>query len=209
MDGVQAGRALAERHAADSGDDRISVDRGRSLLNFSEVTGVGDWSLRSALSRMAQPEPVRVGRVLESVRRLDAVLHHFRSTLEQQAAICERPADDSGTTERYPDVRTADIARLAADGFDVDSVLTGYTQEDVMLHPVSDDERAALPVLVAAVQFERLSTALNGWAHQGPGDEPIELFDQACDDIEALLDQLGVPKETGPPGAGGRSRPSR
>jgi len=208
MNGVQAGRALAERHGADTGINQISVDRGRSLLNFSEVTGVGDWSLRSALCRMAQPEPVRVGRVLESVRRLDAVLHHFRPALEQQPAFCERPVDDSGTTDRYPDVRTADIARLAADGFEIDSILTGYTEDDAIA-PVDDEERAALPILVAAVRFERLSAVLTGWAHQGPGHQPIELFDRACDDIEALLDRLGVPRETGPPGPGGRSRPGR
>jgi hypothetical protein len=44
------------------------------LVDFSERSRVGDWSLRSALCRYAQPQPKRVSEVLEVVRRIEAAL---------------------------------------------------------------------------------------------------------------------------------------
>ena len=50
------------------------------LLNYAERPRVGDWSLRSALVRFAQPEPEAAAELLRAVRRLDAVLpHHDKS----------------------------------------------------------------------------------------------------------------------------------
>lgn len=45
------------------------------LVDFAERSRVGDWSLRSALCRYAQPQPKRVSEVLEVVRRVEAALH--------------------------------------------------------------------------------------------------------------------------------------
>jgi hypothetical protein len=45
------------------------------LLAFAERSRAGDWSLRSALVRYAQANPVRVSQVLELVRRIEAGLH--------------------------------------------------------------------------------------------------------------------------------------
>ena len=53
------------------------------LIDYAETERVGQWSLRSALVRYAQPEPVRAGHVLELVRRLDAALGPSRSMLEK------------------------------------------------------------------------------------------------------------------------------
>jgi hypothetical protein len=53
------------------------------LLDVAERSRVGDWSLRSALVRYAQAEPVRVSRVLEVVRRLEAGLKPHQKALEQ------------------------------------------------------------------------------------------------------------------------------
>ena len=219
MDSAEAGRALAQRHIADvdkadadkTGSGKVVIDRSRSLLEFSEVTGLGDWSLRSALSRLAQPEPARVGRLLESVRRLEAVLNHVRPSLERHGAICRRPGQGPGSGEEegetYPDVRTADLARLIADGHDPNAVAAGYEQAEV--EPLDDDERAALPLLVIAVQFEQLAATLADWANESRADRPVDDFDQACATIESSLDELEVPRESGRPGAGrgpGRSR---
>ena len=41
---------------------------------YADVARDGDWTLRSALVRFAQPEPVRAGVVLELVRRTDGAL---------------------------------------------------------------------------------------------------------------------------------------
>lgn len=51
--------------------DPAELDR---LVDVAECARVGDWSLRSALCRYAQPEPVRVGQVLEVVRRTEFAL---------------------------------------------------------------------------------------------------------------------------------------
>lgn len=45
------------------------------LVEFAERSRLGDWSLRSALCRYAQPQPQRVSEVLECVRRIEAALH--------------------------------------------------------------------------------------------------------------------------------------
>lgn len=42
-----------------------------SVLNYAERPRVDDWSLRSALVRYAQPDPVRVGQLLDLVRRIE------------------------------------------------------------------------------------------------------------------------------------------
>jgi hypothetical protein len=69
------------------------------LLDTAERSRTGDWSLRSALTRYAQPQPRRVGAVLEVLRRTTGALHphlkHLRS--EGQAlwdALDAPPAED-------------------------------------------------------------------------------------------------------------------
>jgi hypothetical protein len=44
------------------------------IVDFAERSRLGDWSLRSALCRYAQPQPKRVSEVLEVVRRIEAAL---------------------------------------------------------------------------------------------------------------------------------------
>jgi hypothetical protein len=46
------------------------------LAEFADAPRSGDWSLRSALVRFAQPEPTRAGAVLELVRRTEGALKH-------------------------------------------------------------------------------------------------------------------------------------
>lgn len=217
-DAVQAGRALAEQHVALAARlDKPSVDRDRSLLNFSEVTYVGDWSLRSALCRLAQPEPVRVGRVLESVRRLDALFHHAQRSLERYPAWSVRPgstltatlADGVGADLDqqccYGDARTADAARLVESGLSLNDVVDGYGGAEGV-EPFTPDELAVLPALAVGVRFEALTEVMTSWADRGPEHRPVEALDQACDEIEARLDELGVPRESGRPPRGSRSR---
>lgn len=45
------------------------------LVDVAERSRAGDWSLRSALVRYAQPQPVRVSQVVELVRRIEVALH--------------------------------------------------------------------------------------------------------------------------------------
>lgn len=55
-----------------------------ALVAYAERSRVGDWSLRSALCRYAQPQPVRVSEVLELVRRIEFSLHKQSSRLVKE-----------------------------------------------------------------------------------------------------------------------------
>jgi hypothetical protein len=55
-----------------------------ALVAYEERPRVGDWSLRSALCRYAQPEPVRVSEVLELVRRIEFAAHKPLSRLAKE-----------------------------------------------------------------------------------------------------------------------------
>jgi hypothetical protein len=53
------------------------------LIEFAERSRVGDWSLRSALTRYAQPQPQRVSDVLDLVRRIEFAMGAHRPTVER------------------------------------------------------------------------------------------------------------------------------
>jgi hypothetical protein len=57
------------------------------LVYVTERTRVGDWSLRSALVRYAQPEPQRVSNLLEQVRRIETALHALAKPLQQDGPV--------------------------------------------------------------------------------------------------------------------------
>ena len=56
------------------------------LVAFSERPRAGDWSLRSALTRYAQPQPQRVSVVLDSVRRIEFALQPQSARLAKEGA---------------------------------------------------------------------------------------------------------------------------
>jgi hypothetical protein len=75
----------------------IRPDELASLVDLAERPRRDDWSLRAALVRYAQPEPVRVARLLELVRRVEFALDAQRRTLESEGpAIWAAVEDPSG-----------------------------------------------------------------------------------------------------------------
>lgn len=192
------GRRLAERHR-----EPVEAAPDGSLLNHAESARVGDWSLRSALVRFAQPEPVRAANLLELVRRLDAVLHHVARPLERHTVRCDRALgpDLDGVEaalggpdalDPYPDTRGADLARVARalpEGFPV--VLTAYEREQ----PLDPEERPAIPLLEVALDLDGLAATLTAWADRGPADPPAVEVDVTCAAVRARMDELGVPAE--------------
>jgi hypothetical protein len=54
------------------------------LLDFAERPRTRDWSLRAALCRYAQPQPVRVSAVLELVRRIEFALNPHSKVVERE-----------------------------------------------------------------------------------------------------------------------------
>lgn len=172
-------------------------------MGYAESPRSGDWSLRSALVRLAQPEPVRAGAVLELVRRCDGALHPYVRALESTTVWCDRSltidtvGDEPGRP--HPDSRASDLARLVRSSpDDLDAVLAGYTA----LAPLSDDERGALPLLLVALDLDELGDVLAGWADAGPHDPPLGVVDEVCARVFDELGSLGVPRETGPPRRG-------
>ncbi len=210
LDGSEIGRRLAERHAADDRPD--GVDEVASLLNYAEAPHTGDWTLRSSLVRLAQPDPARVGALLQVMRRLDAPLHHVTRALQANPANSDLGLlDDPGSalagpavdtvTETVPDIRLADVARVIAAGLDEASVVDGYRS----VVDLGQEEQLALPLLVVAVAFDRLARELADWADAGSDDPPLAAVERVTAQALARLDELGVPEETPPP-RGGRNR---
>ncbi len=182
------------------------MDPVRSLLNYAECPHDGDWTLRSGLTRLAQPHPVLVGQLLDLSRRLDAPLHHVRRILEANVVVCDRALDPSNLatdpTDPYGDIRTADLARLVDAGCEPEALLAGYCRE----HELEGEEQRAVPLLAVAVVFERIAAVVAGWALTGPADPPVDDVERHLVGVAAELDRLGVPEESWRPPQGGRNR---
>ncbi|MEO0494044.1 MAG: hypothetical protein AAF081_11565 [Actinomycetota bacterium] len=198
-----AGHRLAERHAASP----TTPDPDLTLVNHAESPRVDDWTLRSALVRLASPEPQLVADLLVLVRRLDATLRQAASILAKQTVVCDRALGldtvDGDPIEPYPDTRTADLARLATTaGDDADVVVEAYLAE-AELGPA---EIAALPLLGVALTFDALTDELVDWARIAPAPAPVSRIRETIDEVQSRLDELGVPVEEPPPGRGRRRR---
>ncbi|MGI9615336.1 MAG: hypothetical protein ACR2QO_20665 [Acidimicrobiales bacterium] len=181
----EAGRQLAKQHEESAVDAAAGAGTSAPLVHYAESTRKGDWSLRSALVRLAQPEPVRAGAVLELVRRCDASLSPFGSRLENERI------SDLARIQQHDDERFAEL-------------LEGYEAES----PLSDEEIAALPYLGVAVTLEELAVVLSDWAGAGaPDPPPRETVDALCATAFEQLESLGAPREEqpGPPGRRGRA----
>ena len=194
-----AGRLLAERHLANPADPEPSG----SLVNYAESPRHDDWTLRSALVRLAQSQPQLVADLLQRVRRLDAVLHHVARPLERHTVVCDRALDldtvDGDIVDAYPDARTADLARLAARaGDEGDVVIESY----LAVVDLDAEEVAALPLLGVARGFDQLADQLVAWAVTAPSPAPIDSVTAVITAAQARMDELGVPVEERPPRRG-------
>jgi hypothetical protein len=70
-----------------------------ALVDYQERSRVGDWSLRSALCRYAQPQPQRVSAVLEVVRRIEAVLQPVQSRFAKEGPAIWAALDGDGADD--------------------------------------------------------------------------------------------------------------
>lgn len=201
-----AGRALAGRHL---GGGPVDADPDATLLNYAEMGRTGDWSLRSAMVRLALPEPMIVVEIATVVRRLDTVLHHVATPLAKQTVVCDRGLSIATVAgdpiEPYPDTRAADVARLVASaGTHRDAVIEAFAAEVEL----SQEERIALPLLGVALDLDAMARALADWAVTAPAPPPLDLVRSTCTRVQARMDELGVPVEQGGP-PDGRSRGRR
>lgn len=199
--------ALARAHA----EPATALPDDRRLVDYAESSRAGDWSLRSALVRFAQPEPVRAGAVLELIRRTDGALKPHRRRLEAAAAPAhpgldpDQFVDDGGTVsirpdaERVADAPAADLARAVHRLADGDEVVARYV-EAAGPDPTFD----AIPLLVAALELDDIAEALVPWAQVHDGPPPVAVVDERAAAAFTRLADLDVPRETGgrPPGRG-------
>lgn len=180
----------------------IPTDEGLRLAGYAEWPHVDDWTLRSALVRLAQPEPLLGGALLEAARRLDAALHPLTRSLEQHLVVCDAglssvtddaPAVGGTPAEPYVDARATDLARLAAHpGISGDDLTAAYDRHE----PLDDDEITAVPLLGVAVEIDRLARALAAWAANEPRPAPpVAAVDATIRTVVAQLDTIGVPHE--------------
>ena len=194
--------ALVERHARP-----VPADDGIRLADYAESSRVGDWSLRSALVRFAQPEPLRASAVLELLRRTDGALHPHRRLLES-TLVATDPALAPGPDGLAPagpprlDARAADLARVLARVPAGPEVVDAYAG----LVDLDPTERAAADVLVVALVLDALADRLAAWADDRTDPPPTDPVDAASRRAFALLGELGVPRETRPERPPGRRR---
>lgn len=203
MDARAAGRLLAARHA-----DPVPPDPECALVAYAESPRAGDWSLRSALVRLAQPDPVRAGAVLELIRWCDGGVRPYTRLLERTSVWCDRALTlegvGGGPVEPCADGRATDLARVARSAPTLfDGVIAGYAAET----DLGDEELAAVPLLVIALDLDELADVLTDWADAGPDDPPLRAVDEACHRVFDALAEAGVPRETRPAGMARRGRP--
>lgn len=63
------------------------------------------------------------------------------------------------------------------------------------VEPTATDD-PAVPLLAVALEFDELADVVTVWAHDIREPRPNNAVDQACARIEALLELLGVPRES-------------
>jgi len=198
-----AARILAERHS-----EPAPPQPEHSILNLAESPRADDWSLRAALVRLAQPEPVRAGAVLEIVRRCQGALQPLARALERHTVWTGpglRPCSVTGSADggwrladggdRRADIRVVDLARLAnGDPAALDVVAEAYGAAA----PLDPEEVAALGLVAAAVAIDGLADELARWAVTAAGPPPLAAVDRLCRRLAPELDRLGIPREMRP-----------
>ena len=69
------------------------------LLDVAERPRVAQWSLRAALTRYAQPEPLRASAIIELVRRIEGALRPHAKRLASDGVAVWAAVQDGATTD--------------------------------------------------------------------------------------------------------------
>jgi hypothetical protein len=130
------------------------------LLAYAERPRVDDWSLRSALTRYGQPQPLRASRLTEIMRRLDRGLSMHAAEIEGDGAarweaVAAARADDAAgelllaaaAVDRFADALAAWAVARAGD------------RPDAALDAVADDVEACVERLGIPKEEERPNRA--------------------------------------------------
>ncbi len=184
--------ALARVHHGTDATD------GPRLIDYAESPRVGGWTLRSALVRVAQPEPVRASAVLELIRRTDGALadHRRRLDAEHVPTVPGLDADDAtpeaiGRLPKVWDARVSDLGRVLAFVPDGEAVVSAYLASE----SPDADAASAVPLLAAVAELDALADRLAAWADARTGPPPNDDLDRIAGSVFQRLAQLGVPRE--------------
>lgn len=136
-----------------------------ALLDASERSRVGDWSLRAALCRYAQPHPGRVRDVLELVRRIDAALHPEAKRLDRQGELLWAVLDN-GAVAAPEDAQLVGILRALRELDELGDVLAEWAEDRA-----GQDPRSAIDATIASVtrQLDALGVAREERTGPPPG----------------------------------------
>lgn len=162
----------------------LEPERLAELVDLAERPRTGDWSVRAALCRYAQPQPERSAAVLSVLRRVEAEFGRNLATLRSDGAELLEGALAAGGAD-------ADLgADLTAGGNDVTA---------------TDSEHLLVGLLVVASVLDDLGDVLATWAVDRSGERPDGEVDDVLQRVVPRLEQLGVAEEAPPP-RGARSR---
>jgi hypothetical protein len=113
------------------------------LVDYAERPRRGDWSLRSALVRYAQPEPQRVNDILELVRRVDAALAKSAAGLSREGPAFWDALEQDGTE---PDAYVVGVLRTARELDALGEVLADWAVDRAGDGPNADVDRVVADV---------------------------------------------------------------
>ncbi len=124
-----------------------------ALVDFAERPRIGDWSLRSALVRYAQPEPERSSRILDLVRRIEWALQpHLKLLGTDGPALWA--ALSAGTTPSGPAGFVVELLAAMRELDAVGDVLARWADDRSTPRPDDDVDRLVADV---ATRVERLA----------------------------------------------------
>ena len=103
------------------------------VVDFAERSRVGDWSLRSALVRYAEGQPVRVRDLLEQVRRTETAFHALGKVLEKRGP--ELWAAVEGGTPAEDDAKVVDLLRAAIELDQLGDTLAAWAEDRIGSRP--------------------------------------------------------------------------
>ena len=97
------------------------------VVDFAERSRVGDWSLRSALVRYAEGQPVRVSQLIPQVRRAEAALHALGKVFEQRGPELWTAVGEGDATP--DDAKVVDLVRAAIELDRLGDVLAAWAED--------------------------------------------------------------------------------
>lgn len=100
------------------------------LVDFAERPRCDDWSLRAALTRYAQPEPKRVGDLLEVVRWLEYGLRPHLKTVQRDGPALWQQLRAGGASGPV-----VDLLQLVADLDRLGDALAGWASDSSQPRP--------------------------------------------------------------------------